>query len=210
MPFITQGKTNIKYILIVVILAAIAGGGILGYYYLWIKDLETRLAVVELKMPEKIVEDETADWKVYRNDELKYEFRYPPNWLKPSRVEGDTSFVIGYPLKDGSETYWVTLGFISQTQLSVMGVTYCAANPNDTSRCEPIKIGGVNSIIDWGLVVPFTKITKEGKEEQSIQMKANAWIPHSNGGIVTLELQPVVPESKETFYRILSIFKFLD
>jgi membrane-bound inhibitor of C-type lysozyme len=33
MPFITQGKTNIKYILIVVILAAIAGGGILGYQY---------------------------------------------------------------------------------------------------------------------------------------------------------------------------------
>ena len=31
MSFITQGKTNLKYILIVVILAAIAGGGILGY-----------------------------------------------------------------------------------------------------------------------------------------------------------------------------------
>jgi hypothetical protein len=56
MPFITQGKTNLKYILIVVILAAIAGGGILGYYYLWIKDLETRLTVLEVKMPEKNTE----------------------------------------------------------------------------------------------------------------------------------------------------------
>ena len=37
MPFITQGKTNLKYILIVVILATIAGGGILGYQYWWAK-----------------------------------------------------------------------------------------------------------------------------------------------------------------------------
>ena len=141
---------------------------------------------------------------------LKYEFRYPPNWLEPSRELGDTSFAIGYSTKDGSETYWITLGFISQAQLSVMGITYCAANPNDTSRCESIKIGGVASIIDWGLVVTFTKITKEGKEEQSVQTKASAWIPHSNGGIVTLELQPVIPESKEIFYQILSSFKFLN
>jgi hypothetical protein len=59
MPFITQGRTNIKYILIVVVLAAIAGGGILGYYYLWIKDLEARLAVIEIKMPEKVTEGGT-------------------------------------------------------------------------------------------------------------------------------------------------------
>lgn len=52
MPFITQGKTNLKYILIVVILAAIIGGGILGYYYLWIKDLEAKLAELEKKLPE--------------------------------------------------------------------------------------------------------------------------------------------------------------
>jgi len=33
MPLITEGKTNLKYILIVIILAAIVGGGILGYCY---------------------------------------------------------------------------------------------------------------------------------------------------------------------------------
>lgn len=52
MPFITQGKTNWKYILIVLILAVIVGGGILGYYYSWIKELDTRLAEIELKSPE--------------------------------------------------------------------------------------------------------------------------------------------------------------
>ncbi len=81
MPFITQGKANLKYILIVVVLAAIVGGGILGYYYLWIKDLETRLTVVELKMPEKIVKDETADWKTYRNEKYGIKLKYPASWV---------------------------------------------------------------------------------------------------------------------------------
>ncbi len=52
MPFITQGKTNLKYILIVVVLAVIVGGGILGYYYSWIADLDARLAQLEQKLPE--------------------------------------------------------------------------------------------------------------------------------------------------------------
>jgi len=38
MPFLTQGKTNWKYILIVVVLAVIVGGGILGYYQWFIKE----------------------------------------------------------------------------------------------------------------------------------------------------------------------------
>lgn len=36
MPFLIQGKTNIVYILIVVILAAIAGGVIFSYQYWWL------------------------------------------------------------------------------------------------------------------------------------------------------------------------------
>ena len=45
MNFFTEGKTNWKYILIVVILAVIVGGGILGYQYWWIPK-------EEIKMPE--------------------------------------------------------------------------------------------------------------------------------------------------------------
>jgi hypothetical protein len=40
MSFITQGKANLKYTLIIVILAAIAGGGILGYQYWWMSKKE--------------------------------------------------------------------------------------------------------------------------------------------------------------------------
>jgi|GEM_PF-6367398 len=42
MPFITQGKTNLAYILIVVVLAVIVGGGILAYQYWYLSKEETK------------------------------------------------------------------------------------------------------------------------------------------------------------------------
>ena len=81
MPFIIQGKTNLKYILIVVILAFLVGGGIFGYYYYWMKELDDRLVILELKLPEvKPSEDENADWEIYRNEELGFEVKYPSTW----------------------------------------------------------------------------------------------------------------------------------
>jgi len=63
MPFVTEGKTNLKYILIVVILAAIIGGGILGYQYLWLPKQETKPS--EVKPP-----GETAPEEVITQPEL--------------------------------------------------------------------------------------------------------------------------------------------
>jgi len=51
MPFITQGKTNLGYILIIIALAIIAGGFILGYYYFWMIEIEARLAELESRVP---------------------------------------------------------------------------------------------------------------------------------------------------------------
>jgi len=73
-------RTNWKFICIVVILGFLAAGGILGYYYLWLTELETKLAEIEVRLPEKVVQDETADWKIYRNEEYGYEVKYPSNW----------------------------------------------------------------------------------------------------------------------------------
>jgi len=77
MPFITQGKTNILYLLTVIIVAIIVGTGLLYYYYLWIVELETKLAKLELRVPR----NETADWKIYRNEEYGFEIKYPMSWF---------------------------------------------------------------------------------------------------------------------------------
>jgi hypothetical protein len=74
MPFITQGKTNWKYIVIVVILSMIVGGGFLWYA----KRPEKSPASVELKKTGQ--KSEVAGWKTYRSEEYGFEIQYPQDW----------------------------------------------------------------------------------------------------------------------------------
>ncbi len=142
----------------------------------------------------------TSNWKTYTDSNLNYSFQYPPpSSCVLQESVGDTSFALCY-LPKGSDGgpkhnngYVITLGFISQGQLNVMGVSYCGAYPNDSSRCESFKIGKVTASIDWAT---------------GNAAKASAWISHPNGGIVTFDLQPVTAESKEILRQILSTFKF--
>jgi len=68
MPFLTQGKTNWKFILILLVLAIIVGGGILGYLRFFKKEMILISQFPEIKKSEKVVEEETANWKTYRNE----------------------------------------------------------------------------------------------------------------------------------------------
>ena len=143
--------------------------------------------------------DKTVNLETYTDSNLNYSFQYPPTSCELQRELGDTSFALCY-LPKGSDGgakhnngYVITLGFISQSQLNVMGITYCGAYPNDSLRCESFKIDKVTALIDWGT---------------GGDAGASAWISHPNGGIVTFELQPVTSESKAILKSILSTFKF--
>ncbi len=83
---IKEGKTNWKYILIIVILAAIIGGGILTWQYFETRE-ETKLP--EEKTSEETAKDETADWKTYRNEEYGYEVKYPTDSWKLGKFGRD-------------------------------------------------------------------------------------------------------------------------
>lgn len=189
---------------------------LLSFFYFIIKETQQSEKMKELaarSADSTLTLTPSSDWKTYTNNNLGISFQYPPNHIEPQRDIGSTGFVIGYPLEGGMigknvNTYWITFGYISQTQLNTMGVTYCGGT-NDTSRCESKQIGGVDSMIDWGIPIETTQIGDGGKEEKITQLQAFFMIPHPNGGRVTFELQPVVPESKEIFNQILSTFKFL-
>lgn len=89
-------RINWKFIFIVVIVGFLTGAGILGYYYLWIKDLETKLAEIETKLPavkppEKVIEDETANWKIYTSSKIGFSIKYPPGWeTSEEQVRGES------------------------------------------------------------------------------------------------------------------------
>jgi len=79
MPFIIQGKTNWKFLLIVIILAIGLCGGVLGWQW---SEFKKEMKISEFKLPEK-VKDETVDWKIYKHDVIGIEFRYPAEWGEP-------------------------------------------------------------------------------------------------------------------------------
>jgi len=70
MPFLTQEKTNWKYILIVLILAAIVGGGILGYFRYFKKEIISISQFPEMKKPEKVVKEKRIAIEYPRKGEV--------------------------------------------------------------------------------------------------------------------------------------------
>jgi len=111
MPFITQGKANIKYLLIVVLVAAVAGGIIFTYWKDCQKEIISLNKFTEIKMPEKKIKNKPdfikvdyvcegilseKDWQICRTKEYNFEFKYPIlyNWdsWKPTIVITDCDY----------------------------------------------------------------------------------------------------------------------
>ncbi len=68
MIIIKQGKSNWKYICIIVVLAGVVGGGT----FWW-------TATHQIPFSGWFQKDETVNWKIYKNEKYNYIVRYPPN-----------------------------------------------------------------------------------------------------------------------------------
>ncbi len=206
-------KSKILLIILIAIFFLLLGAGVMyawqNYSQLLFPNISPITQVNPTTAPTVIPSTSSqipADWKTYTNEQYGYEFKYPEkNRYEPQRLLGDTSPIFCYLLDEkatpksikGTACIWP--GFISQEELNTMGITYCGSYPKDL-RCQSLKFNNeVSFSIDWGVDVPDTN-----------QKKASAWISYPKGGIITIELQPVEPKSKEIFIQILSTFKFTD
>lgn len=75
MPFITQGKTNVKYLFIIIIVAIFAGGITMGTFKLMKCPFWWPSAVIN-----QTTGDETAGWQTYKNETYGFTFKYPENF----------------------------------------------------------------------------------------------------------------------------------
>ena len=124
--FTKQGKTNIKYLLIVVILAAIVGGGTLYCQYTSVEckspvDCKGKTHIMcvgewdcidnqcfwncqteeKQELEEATLGDETTDWQIYRSEKFGFEIRIPPTVKGTNRCfeKDGTEYDFLVPLK---------------------------------------------------------------------------------------------------------------
>ena len=65
------------------------------------QDFEKEIPDAEILLPAE-EPDPTSNWKTYRNEEYKFEFRYPPHWNVDTKTQ--TPFVQLQEGKDGQVT----------------------------------------------------------------------------------------------------------
>lgn len=200
---IKEGKTNWKYILIVVILAVIVGGGVL----VWTKKQEvpsTGLPETE----EKEVEDETADWKTYRNEWYGFEIKYPEDWIFNQDVMS-FGFSSG-KLINGSDEFSCSLNIALATKGT--NAEYINSLPKekwqrseiDINRESTIKLTSVDSPIK-----AYYFLENSGEYSFQIYHSTTRYITNQEGYRVALGFI-YYQECMDIFNQMLSIFKFLE
>ena len=73
-------KVSTPIAISIIVLCAFLAGLILIGKYGFFPEKETHLSKPSEKTEEVVTEDETTDWKTYRNEEYGFEIKYPKDW----------------------------------------------------------------------------------------------------------------------------------
>jgi len=191
--FITKEKTNWKYILIIVILALIVAGESLLL-------LRQGTNIPENKLPEEVTQDETADWKTYRNEEYGFEVKYPKN--EKISYEGKTEFIL-QPLKVDFNSFKIIVWENSQ-KLTIKDYFWeGSACVQNKSICEYFHQGYSLGTIKIGEAEGFT--TNIGVRSQVLVTTID-----KRYIIEFLNQWPTNEEKTNIFNQMLSTFRFLE
>jgi len=151
MPFLTQGKTNVKYLFVVIILAILAGGLMVGIS----KMTECPCWWSSSQPQQALPIDETVNWQTYRDEEGQYEIKYPSDWevVASSQWDEYSYKAESYPSVDffSKEDSNIRFSIGVQTHWDVESKI---TEPSCVSQGEEIKAGEIGfyptfSSFDW-------------------------------------------------------------
>ncbi len=196
MPFITQGKTNVKYLGIVAVCAVLAGTGIFLYQQYFDKksaeiftqsqQQEQQKALERNQGRGEVVESpsgtvDDATWKTYRNDEINLEFRYPEDY-KVSEGKEMKGF-------DSGQMRTITIQNLDQN----FSVTIQATSPDYSQGVgEGCCFSYAGKKIDLTLT------------DNELQKEINSQLGKGGGSILKMQRQPIGGKASVRFFRINS------
>lgn len=111
-----KGQAPILIVVAILVLLAIAAG---AYYFGKSQTLKIQSPspVVTSPIPQLIPSDETSNWKIYSDEEFKFQIKYPPNWY--TEKQSSSIYISESPIPDIPLTH----GLPSAFQMSVDSIS---------------------------------------------------------------------------------------
>lgn len=185
--------------IIIIVVFALLVGGVAVWQYI---KIPTKTELPEIGTPPEKVVDETADWKIYRNEKYGYGIKYPNDWDSPIEL-GDTDALTG---NDSA--------FLNRRNILLAFSIFVRENDKNLSLKEwweqefyekftvkyEYSYEGVVSVSSGVEAVKY-KIQRMGFED-------NCYLISRNQRVYTIYFS-VLPGAEE-IQKILSTFRFLD
>ena len=192
---ITKNQAFSK-IWIIVILVAIIGAGILAWSYSGIQNNDN-----ENKINEETFEDETADWKTYRNEEYGFEIKYPPYW----KISEDIDVGIGGTYRPDANR--VTFPNSEPVNIQIEYWTKLGEGMNTLQDwIEARKDALTNPIRNFGGVVKVFEFKEENITLDNLSAKKISVTNLSKGG--KFRYIQIYAQRKEQMYEISTQIPF--
>jgi hypothetical protein len=223
-----------KYISIILLLVFGAAGGILSYHYLAISKRETtkqglktseqeieakkqelktseqKIKETQIKTEKEAPKDETADWKVYRNEEFGFEMKYPPKWEYNKVEKNYIGFYDPEKVKIPETPYELIIK-IFHKEKGIPLDRWVQEEPemkmaikNELEIGEgKVPEGSFRNINNLSFYLIKTSDFMGGSAI------ANAYV-EKNGLVIKLSRHLLFPDAEKIFNRILSTFQFIE
>lgn len=170
-----MNKQSFSKLWIIVIALILIGGGVLVYRYL---GLEIPKEEVQPPEAEEEVEESTA-WETYRNEEYRFEIKYPSNWIKKEQVMGSVVVFLS-PRESASDIFQENLNVMIQ-DLSTQPMTPEEYLDLSLNQIRQITDSNIIDLSETTLVnSPAHKIVYTGKYNQHNLKWMQVWTIKNN------------------------------
>lgn len=225
MPKLNQGISTPIAIVIIIVLAVILVGGVLAYQYWWAPEEPGPAATIS-PTPTP-TPDETADWKIYRNEEYGFEIKYPatfdstgltlifekhsppPGTIGGLIINGKTAAYIGsiFPLYLSFSIFPTTINDLEKYVKDKVATDIAFHEKrNEEYPSDPIKFNCTYSKITMGNTIGYairSEFLDSGQENTEIFIQ-------NSKTLIRILYGSSDSEKVKVIQKILSTFRFIE